>query len=114
LKSLSEVIEGMTPKAHALITLSWFAEKTGRPADNALYAELEELSRGQDGRLEMFGLYTAPSGENYEIAGEDFAEYLKTGKLVCPEEGEIIDNPGPEFGVYWACREEPSQSPNQS
>lgn len=108
MKTLQDIIEGLTPKTHALLGLSWFAEQLGRSPDKALYDEVMQFTKGENAALEVFGIYYAPDGDEHIIEDENFETYLTEGFFVCPQEGIVIDNPDEVMSIYWACREAPS------
>jgi hypothetical protein len=99
--SLNDLVKTLNSKDHACLSLSWFAQATGRPADQELFMELMDLSAMKDGPIRAYGLYTAPSGDQYAIEGDEFKEFLTNRFIVCPEDGEIVDDVD-RITIYWA------------
>ncbi|CAN0568043.1 unnamed protein product [Laminaria digitata] len=108
---LRSLIAPMTPATHALLTLNYFAQRTGQKDMQALHAELMTLCEGENACLEPWAIYVDRHGDEHTIDGEDFDEYLQTGVLVCPMSGEIVKNPDDHLTVYWARLEDPAPAP---
>lgn len=108
---LRTIIQPMTPKTHAMLTLSYFAKASGRTDTDALKEDLMALCEGEDACLEPWAIYDDPYGNEHSIEDEDFAEYLETGLLVCPQTGVIVENPEERLSIYWARKEDPVPEP---
>lgn len=111
MKDLRTIVQPMTAKMHAMLTLSHFAKASGRSDMASLKQDLMALCEGDDACLEAWGIYYDPEGEGHTIDDEDFAEYLETGILVCPKSGTVVGNPEQHLSIFWARKEDPAPQP---